>query len=113
VILWCRYWFGDYTIIEAKEDSLLLPAELVHDVERRCDSSRRHVNIQLLHAQMVHFSKNAFNRHHRYKHDGSDVLGLLNYYERTKYLHNQVYTAKCFVCLLCVSLSVFLCACDV
>ena len=28
----------------AKEDSLLLPPELMHDTERRCDSSRRHVS---------------------------------------------------------------------
>jgi hypothetical protein len=38
-----RYRFSVDTIVAAKEDSLLLPPELMHDAERRCDSSRRHV----------------------------------------------------------------------
>jgi hypothetical protein len=38
-----RYLFSVNTIMAAKEDSLLLPPELMHDTERRCDSSRRQV----------------------------------------------------------------------
>ena len=34
------------TIVAAKEDSMLLPPELLHDPERQCDSSRRHVTFQ-------------------------------------------------------------------
>ena len=39
VIIWHRYPFGEYTIVMAKEDSLLLPPELVQVPDRRCASS--------------------------------------------------------------------------
>ena len=38
-MIWHRYPFGDYTIVMAKEDSLLLPPELVQVPDRRCASS--------------------------------------------------------------------------
>jgi hypothetical protein len=39
-----RYRFTVDTIVIAKEDGLLLPPELLHDPERRCDGTRRHVD---------------------------------------------------------------------
>jgi len=40
-----RYHFDVQTIMFAKEDSLLLPPEFMHDAERRCGRFRRHVPV--------------------------------------------------------------------
>ncbi len=90
-----RYRFSVDTIVAAKEDSLLLPPELLHDPERRCDASRRHVTVRAV-ADVACPATDSLRKRRfirwcrRYKRDGSDVLGLMHYDERIGYLLRQV-----------------------
>ncbi len=87
-----RYSFTVSTIIMAKEDSLLLPPELLHDPERLCDKTRRHVAAPRSAIEIPCYylrSLVSFLRG-RYRRDGSDVLGLMHFDQRNDYLLSQV-----------------------
>jgi hypothetical protein len=76
----------------AKEDSLLLPPELLHDPERTCDKTRRRVALLFAASERPrnHFRYLVSFLRGRYKRDGSDVLGLMHFNQRNDYLLSQV-----------------------
>jgi hypothetical protein len=74
----------------AKEDSLLLPPELLHDPERLCDKTRRHVAVPRTAIKISCYYLLVSFLRGRYKRDGSDVLGLMHFDQRLGYLFSQV-----------------------